>query len=55
MTDDNMQTKVPGIYAVGDVRKDSIRQIAAAVGDGAVAGKILFDYIQSLSDTEIEA
>ncbi|OIK87820.1 thioredoxin-disulfide reductase [Oenococcus oeni] len=55
LTDDNMQTKVPGIYAVGDVRKDSIRQIAAAVGDGAVAGKILFDYIQSLSDTEIEA
>ncbi|AZZ61321.1 thioredoxin-disulfide reductase [Oenococcus sp. UCMA 16435] len=55
LTDENMQTKVPGVYAIGDVRKDSIRQIAAAVGDGAVAGKILFDYVQSLSDTEVEA
>ncbi|MFT8325276.1 NAD(P)/FAD-dependent oxidoreductase [Oenococcus sicerae] len=54
-TDESMQTKVSGVFAVGDVRKDSIRQIAAAVGDGAVAGKLLFDYIQTLSDSQVEA
>lgn len=55
LTDENMQTAIPGIYAIGDVRKDSIRQIASATGDGAVAGKLLFDYIQSLSDQSVKA
>jgi thioredoxin reductase (NADPH) len=32
-----METSVPGIYAAGDIRSDSIRQVIAASGDGAVA------------------
>ncbi len=32
-----MMTSVPGIFAAGDIRKDSIRQTVAAAGDGAVA------------------
>lgn len=35
---DNCESSVPGIYAVGDVRRDRFHQVALAVGDGAVAG-----------------
>lgn len=44
-TDEFMETKVKGIYAVGDVRKKEIRQIATAVSDGAIVGKILANRI----------
>jgi thioredoxin reductase (NADPH) len=37
ITDEKMETDVPGIFAAGDIRSSSIRQVAGAVGDGAVA------------------
>jgi thioredoxin reductase (NADPH) len=37
VTDKYMATSVPGIYAAGDIRSGSIRQVIAAAGDGAVA------------------
>ena len=49
-TDDHMHTKVPGILAVGDVRKKDLRQITTAVGDGGVAGQQSYEYIQALND-----
>jgi len=33
-----METGVPYVLAAGDIRSGSTRQIAAAVGDGAIAG-----------------
>ncbi len=36
-SDASMQTSVPGVYAVGDVRDTPLRQIATAVGDAAIA------------------
>jgi thioredoxin reductase (NADPH) len=35
VTDDTLQTSVPGVYAAGDVRAGSTKQIASAVGEGA--------------------
>jgi len=32
-----METEIPGIFAAGDIRQGSIRQVVAAAGDGAVA------------------
>ncbi len=37
VTDSNMQTSVPGLYAAGDVRAQLTRQITTAVGDGTTA------------------
>jgi thioredoxin reductase (NADPH) len=36
-TDEDLATKTPGLYAAGDVRNKSLRQISTAVGDGALA------------------
>ena len=49
VTDDKMQTNVPGIFAIGDVRQKDLRQIATAVGDGAIAGQGVYIYIVSHS------
>ncbi len=37
IADDNCETNVPGIYAVGDVRIKNLRQIVTAAADGAIA------------------
>lgn len=37
VTDENLATKTPGIFAAGDVRKKLLRQVSTAVGDGALA------------------
>ena len=44
--DNNMQTSVPGVYAAGDVRGTPLRQIATAVGDGAIATFSAEHYLQ---------
>lgn len=38
IADEDMVTNIPGVFAAGDVRSKKVRQIATAVGDGAIAG-----------------
>lgn len=45
ITDEELATKTPGLYVAGDARKKSLRQIATAVGDGALAAVSLEHYI----------
>ncbi len=47
VTNDKMETNIPGIYAIGDVRQKTLRQITTAVGDGGIAGQEAFNYIES--------
>ncbi|MDF7672363.1 thioredoxin-disulfide reductase [Lactobacillus sp. ESL0701] len=49
-TDEHMRTKVPGVFALGDVRAKDLRQIANAVGEGSVAGQEAYNYLQNLND-----
>ncbi|MDR3072947.1 MAG: thioredoxin-disulfide reductase [Clostridiales Family XIII bacterium] len=37
VTNEDMHTNIPGVYAAGDVRKKSLRQVVTAVSDGAIA------------------
>ncbi|PWF99433.1 thioredoxin-disulfide reductase [Levilactobacillus bambusae] len=48
ITNDHMETAVPGIFAAGDVRKKDLRQITTSVGDGGLAGQQVFNYLEGL-------
>ena len=52
VTEDNMSTKVPGIFAAGDVRDKGLRQIVTATGDGSIAAQSAIDYIEELKDKQ---
>jgi thioredoxin reductase (NADPH) len=47
-TDGQMRTKVPGLYAIGDVRADNPAQLSVSVGDGTKAALAIREYIQNL-------
>lgn len=49
VTDNRMRTKVPGIFAIGDVRQHQLQQITTAVGDGGIADVEVFSYLQELN------
>ncbi len=48
LADTKMQTSVPGVYAVGDVRDTPLRQITTAVGDAAIAALSAEHFIENL-------
>ena len=49
-TFDNMQTSVPGIFAAGDARAGSTKQVASAVGEGAAAALMIRQYLERLGN-----
>lgn len=46
-TDENMRTSLPGVFAAGDIRVKSLRQVITAAADGAVAAMQAERYISS--------
>lgn len=46
ITDNRTQTNVPGVFAIGDVRNTPLRQVATAVGDGAIAASEAVLYLE---------
>jgi thioredoxin reductase (NADPH) len=40
-----LETTTPGVFAVGDVRHGSMKRVAAAVGDGSTAIRLIHDYL----------
>ncbi|MGE6754439.1 thioredoxin-disulfide reductase [Rossellomorea sp. NPDC071047] len=49
-TNEQMETKVPGIFAAGDVREKQLRQIVTATGDGSIAAQTAQHYIEELKE-----
>ncbi len=43
-----LETNVPGIFAAGDVRLDSMKRIASAVGEGAMAVQFVHRYLATI-------
>ena len=50
ITNENMETNIKGVYAVGDLRPKQLRQIVTAVADGAVAATMAERYVIELKD-----
>jgi len=50
ITNENMQTNVAGLYAIGDVRKQLCKQVTNAVGDGTTAAVAADKYLETWND-----
>jgi len=48
VVDGKLQASLPGVFAAGDVREKDIRQVATAIGDGAVAAVAAGEYIEKV-------
>jgi thioredoxin reductase (NADPH) len=42
-----LESSRPGIFCVGDVRSGSVKRVSAAIGEGAIAVRLVFDRLQS--------
>ena len=43
-----LETSMPGVFAVGDVRSSSIKRVASAVGAGGIAIQYVHDYLETV-------
>ncbi len=50
VTDETFQTSIPGVFAAGDVRRGSTKQLASAVGEGVTALLMARQHLQKLGD-----
>jgi len=50
-----LETNLPGVFAIGDVRADSVKRVAAAVGDGARVVAALHSYLAAIGQPELVA
>ncbi len=41
-----LESSLPGVFAVGDVRRGSVKRVASAVGEGSVAIRLIHDYLR---------
>lgn len=46
ITDEDMRCDIPGIFAAGDIRQKSLRQVITAAADGAIAATTAERYIE---------
>lgn len=50
VTNEKMETSIPGIYAAGDVRDKMLRQIVTATGDGSIAAQSAQHYVEEIKE-----
>lgn len=49
ITKENMETSIPGFFAVGDIRQKSFRQVVTAAADGAIAANSAREYLEKIN------
>src|SRR5690625_4142408 len=49
-TNEEMETSIKGIFAAGDIREKSLRQIVTATGDGSIAAEAAIKYVENLQE-----
>ena len=47
-TNEQSMTSVPGVFVAGDVRSESAKRVASAVGEGAMAVMLVHRYLEKL-------
>jgi thioredoxin reductase (NADPH) len=52
ITNDRMETSIPGLFAAGDLRAQLTRQITTAVGDGTTAAIAAQHFVEAIDDAE---
>jgi thioredoxin reductase (NADPH) len=50
ITNEKMETNVPGVYAAGDVRETPLKQAVTAAADGSLAATMALGYLETLHD-----
>ena len=45
-----LETSLPGVFAVGDVRYRSVKRVASAVGEGSIAVQLVHEYLADAQD-----
>lgn len=53
-TNENMETKVSGVFAAGDIRVKELRQVVTATGDGSIAAEQAQKYIEELAEEKVK-
>jgi thioredoxin reductase (NADPH) len=43
-----LETSLPGVFAVGDVRSGSVKRVASAVGEGSICVQLIHKVLQEL-------
>ena len=51
ITNERMETHIPGVFVAGDVRSQYVRQITNAVGDATTAAVAATRYVEELDET----
>jgi thioredoxin reductase (NADPH) len=50
-----LETSRPGIFAVGDVRSGSVKRVAAAIGEGSTAVRLVFNHLEFTGSADVSA
>ena len=49
LVDEKMETSLPGLFACGDIVSKTLKQVSTAIGDGALAGQMAYEFIRKQS------
>ena len=55
ITNEKMETNIPGVFAAGDIRNTPLKQAVTAASDGSLAATMAIGFVESLEDSEVAA